>query len=80
MEINKMNTIFQFKHRPKYKPSSINYQKAYVHNTIRSFYLNKVRFFKKWVSYKKFENSIKNLTLEHLAKITQLNRPGLLQK
>lgn len=74
-----MNTVFQVNLKPQYKPSSINYQKAYVRNILRSLFLNKVRFFKKWIRYNKTQNFAKNLSLEQLNSITQLTRPGKLK-
>ena len=74
-----MYSIFNFSLKPKYKKTTINYKKSSIKNILRSFYLNKLRFFIRYTSYLKFKhhvNKIKNI--EDLNKITSLVRPGKL--
>lgn len=77
--MNNKQTVFQFSLKPKYISKPINYQKAYVKNIVRSLYVNKLRFFKKWLRFKQTQNQVSVIkNSEQLKLATSLVRPGSL--
>lgn len=75
--MKKNNTIFQFNLKPKYKNSKINWTNADFKNIIRYFIVNKIRYLRRYISYKKIINKIQSE--DDLALITSLARPGNLK-
>ena len=69
-------SIFQFGFIPKYKKTTINYSKATFKNIARSFVVNKMRFLGRFFRYKR---TFRKCTMEELATITSLIRPGKLE-
>lgn len=79
--MNNQKTVFQFSLKPQYISKPINYKKSYFKNIVRSLFVNKIRFIKKYIRYKQIKNQLSNInSMDELKSVTALSRPGCLIK
>lgn len=80
-----MESVFKFKlgpSKPKYHKTTVNVWEANLNNLLRSMWVNKYRYVKRWVQYCLSPNPLKqfkNMTPEELESVTALARPGKLE-
>jgi hypothetical protein len=74
-----MTSVFKFNFRkPKFNKKRINYRKAGIKNTLKSFLKSRVRYLKRLHSYRNQQRMIASIKGEDLSLITALVRPGTL--